>query len=132
MSKKHEEILDDVKDALDDVKDVLEDAAETVVAKAKPVAKKVKPAAKRAAKAGAEAAQAVVESAKKATPKKPECYLQFNGKEINMDSLIATAKAEFKEENKRSAIITCRVYVKPEEGAAYYVINDDYFGRIAL
>ena len=124
-SKKHEEILDDVKDVLEDVADA-----------AKPVVKKVraaaKPAAKKAAKASSEAVQAVKETAKKVTPKKSEFYVQFNGREINLEDLAAQAKATFKEDNKRTAVLSCRVYVKPEDSAAYYVINDTYFGRIEL
>ena len=124
-SKKHEEILDDVKDVLEDVADA-----------AKPVVKKVraaaKPAAKKAAKASSEAVQAVKETAKKVTPKKTEFYVQFNGREINLEDLAAQAKATFKEDNKRTAVLSCRVYVKPEDSAAYYVINDTYFGRIEL
>lgn len=124
-SKKHEEILDDVKDVLEDVADA-----------AKPVVKKVraaaKPAAKKAAKASSEAVQAVKETAKKVTPKKAEFYVQFNGREINLEDLAAQAKATFKEDNKRTAVLSCRVYVKPEDSAAYYVINDTYFGRIEL
>lgn len=118
MAKKHEEIIEDVKD-------VLEDVAETVTDVAKPVVKKVKAAA---AQAGTEAVAAV----KKATPKKTEYYVQFNGREINMEEIAAKAKASFKENNKRTAVLSCRIYVKPEDSAAYYVINDAFFGRVEL
>lgn len=126
MAKKtSEEFLEDVKDAATSVVD----AAKPVVEKAK---KAAKPAAKKAAKAGSDAAQAVVETAKKVTPKKPEYYVQFNGREINMEELSAKAKALFREENKRTAVLSCRIYLKPEDNAAYYVVNDTFFGRISL
>ena len=32
------------------------------------------------------------------------------------------AKADFKAQNK-GAIRSCKLYIKPEDGAAYYVIN---------
>ena len=130
--KTSEEILEDVKKATD----AIGDAAATVVDAAKPVVKKAKKAAaptvKKAVKAGSEAAQAVKETAKKVSPKKPEYYVQFNGREINMEELSDKAKAAFKEDHKRTAVLSCRIYLKPEDNAAYYVVNDTYFGRVDL
>ena len=133
MTKKtSEEILEDVKKATD----AIGDAAASVVDAAKPVVKKAKKAAaptvKKAVKAGSEAAQAVMETAKKVSPKKPEYYVQFNGREINMEELSDKAKAAFKEDHKRTAVLSCRIYLKPEDNAAYYVVNDTYFGRVDL
>ena len=133
MTKKtSEEILEDVKKATD----AIGDAAATVVDAAKPVVKKAKKAAaptvKKAVKAGSDAAQAVKETAKKVSPKKPEYYVQFNGREINMEELSDKAKAAFKEEHKRTAVLSCRIYLKPEDNAAYYVVNDTYFGHVDL
>lgn len=133
MTKKtSEEILEDVKKATD----AIGDAAASVVDAAKPVVKKAKKAAaptvKKAVKAGSEAAQAVKETAKKVSPKKPEYYVQFNGREINMEELSDKAKAAFKEDHKRTAVLSCRIYLKPEDNAAYYVVNDTYFGRVDL
>ena len=130
--KTSEEILEDVKKATD----AIGDAAASVVDAAKPVVKKAKKAAaptvKKAVKVGSEAAQAVKETAKKVSPKKPEYYVQFNGREINMEELSDKAKAAFKEDHKRTAVLSCRIYLKPEDNAAYYVVNDTYFGRVDL
>lgn len=133
MAKKtSEEIREDVKRATE----AIGEAASTVVDAAKPVVKKVKaaakPAAEKAVQAGTAATKAVKETAKKVTPKKPEYYVQFNGREIDMDDLVNQAKALFKEENKRTAVLSCRIYLKPEDNAAYYVVNDTFFGRIDL
>ena len=134
MAKKtSEEILEDVKKATD----AIGDAAASVVDAAKPMVKKrparpPPPTVKKAVKAGTEAAQTVKETAKKVTPKKPEYYVQFNGHEINMDELSEKAKAAFKAEHKRTAVLSCRIYLKPEDNAAYYVVNDSFFGRIDL
>ena len=133
MAKKtSEEILEDVKKATD----AIGDAAASVVDAAKPMVKKARKAAaptvKKAVKAGTEAAQTVKATAKKVTPKKPEYYVQFNGHEINMDELSEKAKAAFKAEHKRTAVLSCRIYLKPEDNAAYYVVNDSFFGRIDL
>lgn len=137
MTKKtSEEILSSMKKATETAADKLGDAAAVVADAAKPVVKKAKKAAaptvKKAVKAGSEAAQTVMETTKKVTPRKPEYFVQFAGKEIDMEELAAQAKAAFKEEHKRSAVLSCRVYLKPEDSAAYYVINDTYFGRIDL
>lgn len=133
MAKKtSEEILEDVKKATDRIGD----AASSVVDAAKPVVKKARKAAaptvKKAVKAGNEAAQAVKETAKRVAPKKPEYFVQFNGHEVDMETLSDQAKAAFKEEHKRTAILSCRIYLKPEDNAAYYVVNDSFFGRIDL
>jgi RNase P subunit RPR2 len=130
MQKKTEELLDDAKKTVS----AAVDAAKPVVSKAKkaaaPTVKKVKAAAKPAAEKASDAAHSVKETAKKVTPKKTEFYVQFAGRELDMEELAAKAKATFKEEHKRTAILSCRIYLKPEDNAAYYVVNDTYFGRI--
>ena len=35
-------------------------------------------------------------------------------------------------ENKRKAIKDIKVYIKPEDHAAYYVVNNEYAGKIDL
>ena len=62
---------------------------------------------------------------------KTELYVQYEGKEVSEKELIAAAKKAYtKFGNKVSDIKTIALYVKPEEGVAYYVINgtgpDDY------
>ncbi len=114
----------------------IKSAANSVVDAARPMVEKVaetaKPAAQKAVKAGSDAAQKAAATARKVTPKKPQYFVQFNGREIDMETISDEAKALFRAENKRTAIISCRVYLKPEDNAAYYVINDTFFGRINL
>ncbi len=73
--------------------------------------------------------------AKKATTKKavePAVVVQFAGQEVNMATVIENAKKAFEAEgNKVSSIKEIQIYVKPEEYAAYYVING-VSGRINL
>ena len=100
MAKKtSEEILEGMKKATEKATDMIGDAAAVVADAAKPVVSKAKKAAaptvKKAVKAGSDAAQAVVETTKKVTPKKPEYYVQFAGKEIDMEDLANQAKASF-------------------------------------
>lgn len=129
MAKKtSEEIREDMKKATD----AIAEAASSAVDAAKPVVAKARKAAKPAMKKAAAAGKTVKETAKKVTPQKPECYVQFGGKEIDMEDLVNRAKAAFKAENKRAAVLSCRVYLKPEDSAAYYVVNDSFFGKLSL
>ena len=50
-----------------------------------------------------------------------------------MEEAVEKAKAQFVAEGHReSSIKSLRVYLKPEDGAAYYVINDKIAGRVDL
>lgn len=69
---------------------------------------------------------------KAAAPAKPEVYLQFADKEVDTKAVVDAARAAFKAEVGRVAVKSCKVYLKPDESAAYYVINDDFTGKIDL
>ena len=66
-----------------------------------------------------------------ATVKKAEVkeavYIQFAGSEYNLDEIRANVKNAWTEEtaNKESDIKEVQIYVKPEEHAAYYVVNQE-------
>ena len=71
--------------------------------------------------------------AKRAAAKdiKTSVVVQFAGKEVTEKELIAAVKKAYtKKGNKVDDIKTIEIYVKPEENAAYYVVNgvgaDDY------
>ena len=62
---------------------------------------------------------------------KTSVVVQFAGKEVTEKDLIAAVKKAYtKKGNKVGDIKTIEIYVKPEESAAYYVVNgvgaDDY------
>ena len=73
-------------------------------------------------------------TARKTTEKKAvkavtkKVNLQFAGKDIAMDDIEAKVKATWMEETGKaeSEITEIEIYVKPEENAAYYVINGEY------
>ena len=74
---------------------------------------------------------------KKAAPAKAplveEVYVQFGGEEWKVADLTERAKAAYLAEGHRaSGIKKLAVYVKPEEGKAYYVVNDKESGSIDL
>ena len=73
------------------------------------------------------------ETAKKAPAKrttakdiKTSVVVQFAGKEVTEKDLIAAVKKAYtKKGNKVGDIKTIEIYVKPEESAAYYVVNGE-------
>ena len=73
-------------------------------------------------------------TAKKETVKKETVItVQYLGNEVSVASVEEKVKAAFVAEgNKASSIKTLNIYVKPEEFAAYYVINGDFSGRVDL
>ena len=93
--------------------------------------KAVKAEAKKAEEPKKETAKKT--PAKRTTAKdiKTSVVVQFAGKEVAEKDLIAAVKKAYtKKGNKVGDIKTIEIYVKPEESAAYYVVNgegsDDY------
>ena len=128
-------------------------AEETKTVKAEET-KTVKAEEAKAAKTTAKAAEAkTTETAKKTPAKKTtarktpakrtttkkaavvteEVYLQYAGKEFSSADLTAKVKEIWKEMGKKAADLKdIKVYVKPEENAAYYVINNEETGSFGL
>ena len=107
----------------------------------KPVEEAVKAETKTEAPAKKTAAKK--ETAKKTTAKKTvkaeksavtqNIYVQFAGKEIPTADLVAKATEDWVALGHRaSSIKSLDLYVKPEDMAAYYVINGKESGKIAL
>lgn len=85
----------------------------------------VKPAAETAA---------VRTTAKKAAAKRvEEIYLQAGGQEWNISDCRERAAADYAAQgHEESGIEKLAVYLKPDEGKAYYVVNDTENGSIDL
>ena len=73
-------------------------------------------------------------STKKADADKvEEIYVQFNGQEITTKDILEKVKQAHKDNNHRIGNIkSTQIYIKPEDGMAYYVINGKYKGEIPL
>lgn len=84
------------------------------------------------AKEKAAAAKLRAVEKEKAANMKPEFILQYQGIETDMAALAEAAKADFHSVKKRALVTALKLYIKPEEGAVYYVINEDYNGKIML
>lgn len=110
---------------------------ETTVPKAEEVKAEVKEEAK---KTPAKKEPAKKAPAKKAAPAKAAkaeiktaLYVQFAGNEVTEADIIDKVKAAYVAEgHKESAIKEINLYVKPEEYAVYYVINDKAIGKVNL
>ena len=66
----------------------------------------------------------------KAAELKPYLCVQYEDVEADVDSLVEAAKAEFRKEKKRTPIKELKLYIKPEERAAYFVINESFSGKV--
>lgn len=78
----------------------------------------------------AAAAKARAEQKAKAASLKPEVYVQFQDNETTIDALIEAAKDDFRKTKKRTLVTALKLYVKPEERMAYYVINESHEGKV--
>lgn len=79
----------------------------------------------------AAAAKARAEEKEKAANLKPELVIQYQGGEVDMAALVEAAKADFHSTKKRTLVTALKLYVKPEESTAYYVINESCEGKIS-
>ncbi|MDD6667722.1 MAG: DUF6465 family protein [Lachnospiraceae bacterium] len=144
-----------VKKATEEVADKAAEVKKETAAKTAEVKKETETKAAEAkketetkTKAAAQKAKATVAAAKKTVSKaadkaktaaaakkaevKTTAIVQFQGRDFTVEDIIARAKDAYKSENKNKALKDIRVYIKPEDNAAYYVANDTYAGKIDL
>lgn len=63
----------------------------------------------------------------------PEIFIQLASNEVAVNPALDKVKAEWVAAgHKESSIKTLNLYVKPEENAAYYVINEKQTGKVDL
>lgn len=118
------------KKVADEVKEMKVTAAETVaeVQPAEETTEKKKAGKKQGSKKSTSAKEA-----EKKPEKKDEVFVQFAGEEYAVADVMEKAKAAYVAEGHRaSAVKSVRLYIKPEERKAYYVINDKAAGSIDL
>lgn len=78
----------------------------------------------------AEAAKIRAETKRKAENMKPSIIVEYSGEQADATALVERAKEAFRAERKRTLITDLKLYVKPEERAAYYVVNGFFTGSI--
>ena len=107
-------------------------AAETVTETA---AVKTEAAAEKApAKKTATKRATTKTTAKKAAPANTEVYVQFWGKEVYAKDVVENVKKIWTDEmgKKESDLKDLKVYIKPEDNGAHYVINGEITGFLDL
>lgn len=118
---------------VEEQQEAVETAVEEVVEKKaakKTTTKKASKAAEKKVEEVEEVAEKKV-AEKKTTTKKVKEFVcvQYAGNEYNVADIIEKAKADYK---GKKAIKEIKVYIKPEDGMAYYVINEDVVGGVDL
>ena len=89
------------------------------------------PAAQEAEKPAAKTRKAPAKrtpAAKKAAAPQVSLTLQYMGKELSQEDMVAAVKAQWTGEE----IKTLALYVKPEDQAVYYVVNGEGSGKVDL
>lgn len=136
-----------------------EETKEAVKTAAKAVETKVEEVKEEAVKAETKVAEAVEAEAEKLAPAKaekkrpgrkpgsktkttkpakkeasaPEIFIQYGPGESSVGAVVERIKAEYvKQGHRASSIKSLKVYLKPEDKSAYYVINDKVAGRVDL
>lgn len=115
--------------AVEETKAVKESKAAPKAAekKAAPKAKVAAKTTKATKKAAPKAKAAKAPKAEKAASN-VKVFVQYHGNEIAMDAIVESVKAAAGVKSAKSL----EVYVKPEDGAAYYVVNGKDTGKVTL
>ena len=95
--------------------------------KAESMAAETKPAAKRTAAKKPAEKSAAARTPRKAAAPKVQLYIQYGGKEGTEAELVEAVKAAC-----GVTVKTMELYVKPEDGAVYYVVNGTESGKVEL
>lgn len=144
-----QDVANKAKDVATKTADVAEQTVKTVETKAANVAEKTQTAAEKTKDAAektvktvetkAKAVETKAKAAKKTVKKavkeilKPEITVQYQNLEVTTETVEERVKAQFAAEGHRVGTIKkLNIYVKPEEYAVYYVINDKFTGRVDL
>lgn len=111
-----------------------EPVAKTEPVKAEPVAEAApkaaeKKAPRKAAAKKAPAKKAAEAPAEKAVETKTTIILEYCGRQVTENTMIAGAKKVWADAGRTEAIETMELYVKPEDGAVYCVINGEPAGK---
>ena len=119
------------------VAEVKNEAATEVKTETTAPAETPKPAEKKPAKKAPskKAAPAKKPAAKKAPVKKAEpkvtVKVQFAGNEYDIDQITKDVTKAYKGSVK-GAVKSVEIYIKPEDGAVYYVVDSEYTGKVEL
>ena len=125
----------ETKKAIEAAEPVITNAVEELQAAAEPVVKMAKETAGQAMEKAAPAVSAAEKKVRESSRKiraamVPEVYVQACGREFDVADIQERCRAAYRADHK-NGIHSMKVYIKPEESAAYYVINKET-GKIEL
>ena len=109
------------------------EAKTTVKKTAKKAAAKTETAKKATTKKVSAKRTAVKTTAKKAVAKKEvktETFIQYNDEQTDMDAVLKRVEADLKAQKVAAKDI--KLYIKPQDGACYYVADGKVAGRVDL
>ncbi len=140
--EQREEIVDELKKSVEDLKEPVKALTKriqkTVGSEAKSLAEDAKELGKEAKKQGEKVKKSVEKAGKtvKSRAKKVsetlsgkatevKVFVEYADKQLSAEDLTARAKEAYLAMNPLAEIKTLELYVKPEEAAAYYVVNGE-------
>lgn len=124
-----------VEDIQTKAKTAAKKATDTAKATAKKAGAAVKSVTKKAEKATEKAADEAKKVVKKATAKKDivkTAVVEYAGNQYLVEDIIARCEAKYKAESKNKSYKDIKVYIKPENNAAYYVVDEKSADKIDL
>ena len=121
-----EDVIPVVEELTRKAKPVIDDVMEMAEPATREVRKRGKKAAEKAMNVGGDIAK---EAAKRVV--RSEMFLQFGDYELRMEDVESKAREDYVSKgHKASGIKSMQIYIKPEDHAAYYVVNHETTGRI--
>jgi len=124
-----EEKVEELKKSVEDLKEPVKAFAERVKSavgnEAKSFAEDAKELGKEAKKQGSKVKEGVEKASKTVKSRAKKVGATLSGRQLAVEELTARAKEAYLAENPAAEIESLELYVKPEENAAYYVVNGD-------
>ncbi|MFR8167080.1 MAG: DUF6465 family protein [Lachnospiraceae bacterium] len=72
-------------------------------------------------------------AAKKESESETKVFVEYYGQQSSVEEITSKVKEVFVSEGHRASTIkSLKLYLKPEDGFAYYVINEKFAGRVPL
>ena len=126
-----EKVAEKVSDTAKEIKATAKTAARTAVKEAKAAKETVKKTAAKEVKGAKEAVKKTAAKRPSKKDRKVRTFVEYYGKQVEEKEMIARVKKAWTKKGKRvGEIKTLELYVKPEEGAVYYVINSEETGAV--
>lgn len=126
-AKKADEAKQAIQKTVKKVEDESKKTASKVKTQAKDTVKKVEKETKSVAKKAKKTATKAIENAMV-----KEMYFEFADKQINASDLSDKAISDYKAQGNKEIVKSVKLYVKAEDCALYYVINDEFSSKISL